>query len=246
MSAALAAAPVRDVSALRELLKRRFPGTNRVERPNHGVVPTGVDAVDALLPGGLPRGAASLLSGPPSSGKTGIALRAAAQLTAEGGQVAWVHRGGLSVSSAVWAGVVPERLLQVHAESDLEALRCADYLLRWQAFHMVVLDWVGPGGHGGRWNRLHKLVVGSSIALVVLSPPPGTGDPLRFVASVHLAVERVPDQPAHAVLVELDKTRYGRPDGPAHAVVRYGGMEGAPFALDPDLPGLAQQWNEEV
>lgn len=149
------------------------------------------------------------------------------------------------MASAVWAGVEPSRLLQVHAESDLEALRCADYLLRWQAFHLVVLDWVGPGGHGGRWARLQKLVVGSQSALLVLAPPPGPGDPLRFVAAVHLAVERVPERPAQAVLVELDKTRFGRPQGDDFAMVEHGGMEGAPFALDPDLPGLGQQWHEE-
>ena len=245
MSAAIATAPVKDVAALRELLQRRFPGTNRIERSHHGALPTGVAGVDALLPGGIPRGAASLLSGPPSSGKTGVALRTAALLTSEGGHVAWVHRGALSVASAAWAGVEPSRLLQVHAESDLEALRCADYLLRWQAFHLVVLDWVGPGGHGGRWARLQKLVVGSQSALLVLSPPPGPGDPLRFVASVHLAVERVPERPSRAVLVELDKTRYRRPEAP-FILIEHVGMEGAPFALDPDLPGLGQAWHEET
>ncbi len=243
--AALAHTPVRDVSALRELLQTRFPGTTQVDRPSQGAIPTGIASIDALLPGGLPRGAASLLSGPPSSGKTGLALRAAAQLTAEGGHVGWVHRGALSVASAAWAGVDPERLLQVRAESDQEALRCADYLLRWKAFHLVVLDWVGPGGHGGRWTRLQRLVVGTTSALLVLSPPPAPGDPLRFVASVHLALERVPEDPARAVLVELDKTRFDRPEGPPHALVRHGGMEGAPFALDPDLPGLGQRWHEE-
>ncbi len=246
MSTALANIPVQGISALRDLLARRFPGTNRIESPSYGVLPTGVESVDALLPGGLPRGAASLLSGPLSSGKTGLALRAAAGLTNEGGHVAWVHRGALSVASAVWAGVDPNRLLQIQAESGLESLRCADYLLRWKAFHLIVLDWIGPGGHGGRWSRLQRLVVGSSSSLLVLSPPPAPGDPLRFVASVHLALERSPREPAQAVLVELDKTRFGRPEGPGHALVRHVGMKGAPFSLDPDLPGLGQRWHEEV
>lgn len=246
MSAALAESPVRDVAALRELLQRRFPGTTRLERPHHGVLTTGIGPVDSLLPGGVPRGAATLFSGPPSSGKTGIALRVAAGLTRDGGEVAWVHRGALSVASATWAGVEPARLLQVQAESDLEALRCADILLRWQAFHLVVLDWIGPGGHGGRWARLQKLVVGTQSSLLVLAPPPGPGDPLRFVAAVHLAVERVPERPAQAVTVELDKTRFGRPAGSAWATVEHDGMAGAPFALDPDLPGLGQLWHEEV
>lgn len=234
-----------DVASLRELLQKRFPGTSRLDAPSHGVLASGVGAIDQLLPGGVPRGAATLLSGPPSSGKTGVALRVASGLTRSGGQVAWVHRGALSVASAVWAGVEPRRLLQVRAESDLEALRCADYLLRWQAFHLVVLDWVGRGGHGGRWNRLQKLVTGSESALLVLAPTPPPGDPMRFVASVHLALERVPERPAAAVLVELDKTRFARPST-SHAVVEHGGMPGAPFALDPDLPGLGQEWHDEL
>ena len=241
-----AEAPANRIAALRALLKQKFPGTTQVDKPDLGVLPTGVPGIDRLVPGGLPRGAVSLLSGPPSSGKTGAALRVVAQLTASGGQAAWVHRGAFSPASAAWAGVEPRNLLQVQTESNSEALRCADFLLRWQAFHLVILDWVGRGGHGNRWNRLQHLVTDSPSALVVIAPSPGPGDPLRFVSSVHLAFERAPKQPAKQVIVDLDKTRYARPEGPPHALVDHVGMPGAPFVLDPDLPGLGQRWHEEI
>jgi len=239
-------APANRISALRALLKQKFPGTTQHDKPDLGSLPTGVPGIDRLLPGGLPRGAVSLLSGPPSSGKTGAALRVVANLTTDGGQVAWVHRGAFSAASAAWAGVAPRNLLQVQAESSSEALRCADFLLRWQAFHLVVLDWVGRGGHGSRWSRLQHLVTDSPGALLVIAPSPGPGDPLRFVSSVHLAFERAPDRPAEQVVIELDKTRYARPDGPVHSLVAHEGMKGAPFTLDPDLPGLGQRWHQEL
>ncbi len=239
-------APTNRVAALRELLKQRFPGTTQLDKPDVGVLPTGVPGIDRLLPGGLPRGSVSLLSGPPSSGKTGAALRVVAGLTAQRGQVAWVHRGAFSPASAAWAGVEPDNLLQVQAESDSEALRCTDFLLRWQAFHLVVLDWIGRGGHGSRWNRLQRLVTDSPSTLVVIAPSPAPGDPLRFVSSVHLAFERAPDRPARQVVVELDKTRYARPDGPSHELIEHHGMPGAPFMLDPALPGLGQRWHHAI
>lgn len=52
-------------------------------------LPTGLAEVDAVL-GGLPRGRVAELLGPWSSGKTSIALAAAARATQAGGLVAWV------------------------------------------------------------------------------------------------------------------------------------------------------------
>ena len=239
-------APSERIASLRALLKQKFPGTSQIDSPDLGVLPTGVADIDRLLPGGLPRGAVSLLSGPPSSGKTGAALRVLATLTGQGGQAAWVHQGAFSIASAAWAGVDPRNLLQVQVESSSEALRCADFLLRWQAFHLVVLDWVGRGGHGSRWSRLQNLVTDSPGALLVVAPSPAPGDPLRFVSAVHLSFERAPDRPAQQVIVDLDKTRYARPDGPPHALVEHQGMAGAPFVLDPELPGLGQRWHHEL
>ncbi len=239
-------APTNRIAALRDLLQQRFPGTNQLDKPAVGILPTGVAGIDRLLPGGLPRGAVSLLSGPASSGKTGAALGIVAGLTGQAGQAAWVHRGAFSPASAAWAGVQARHLVLVQVESDSEALRCTDFLLRWQAFDLVVLDWIGRGGHGSRWNRLQRLVTDSPSSLVVIAPAPEPGDPLRFVSAVHLTFERAPDRPAQQVVVELDKTRYARPDGPSHGLLEHRGMRGAPFLLDPDLPGLGQRWHHEV
>ena len=235
-----AADPQDRLSSLRALLRTRFPTVRGRDQPEYGTLPTGLAAVDALLPGGVPRGALTLFSGAASSGKTSLALAVAAGWTRQGGVVGWVHQGAWSPPSAAHAGIDPGRLLSVRAGSGEQALRCTDFLLRWQAFPLVVLDWTGSGGRGAAWSRLGRLVSGSRSALVVLAQEPRPGDPVRFGASVHLTCARGDA----AVRVHLDKSRYGgRVDA---AVLRRKVMPGAPFPLLHDLPGLGQRWNEEL
>ena len=138
------------LDALRDLLQQRFPGAAALDRPKSGVLPSGIAEVDSLLPGGLPRGAMSLALGSVSSGKTGLALTFARQVTAQGGRLAWVHSGTFSAPSAEQAGVALAGLLSVRVASLEEAHRVTDFLLRYQAFDLVVLDMVRRGGSGGR------------------------------------------------------------------------------------------------
>jgi hypothetical protein len=231
------------IASLRELLQRKFPGIGVLDRPEYGVLPSGVVELDDLLPGGLPRGALTLMTGAPSCGKTAVALSFCAELTRQGGSVAWVHQGALSAASVAHAGVELSRLLAVRAESFDQARRCADFLLRWQAFHLVVVDWPGRGGRGAAWNRLHRLVTGSCEVLLVLAPPLPEGDPLRYCASLHAGVSRAGGSWG-AVHVSLLKSRYQRIGRTAQ--LRPARMEGAPFELLPDLPGLGQDWHDEI
>ena len=214
------------LASLRDLLRTQFPGQGVLDRPEYGFLGSGVEALDALLGGGLPAGALTLLTGGPSSGKTGIALAFCAELTRKGGSVAWVHQGALSAASVAHAGVVLERLLAVRADSSVQAQRCVDFLLRWQAFHLVVLDHPRRGGRGAAWTRIHKLVTGSQEALLVLAPPLPDGDPLRYCASVHADASRAGGGGTGAELALL-KSRYRRTGGVAR--LRSCGMEGAPF-----------------
>lgn len=234
-----------ELAALRQLLQRRFPDASPLSLPEHGVLPSGIDDLDALLPGGLPCGALTLVTGGPSSGKTGLGLAFAAAITRQGGQLAWVHGGAFSAPSADHGGVDLRRLLHVQAGSREEALRCTDLVLRWQAFHGVVLDWAWGGGSGAAWNRIHRLVTGSRNALLVLAPPLRMGSPLLYCASVHLRVDRqgLGLSSLGEIDVTLAKSRFQAAG--ARASLRYGGMAGAPFALIPELPGLGQAWNEE-
>ncbi|HCP48312.1 MAG TPA: hypothetical protein DIU15_19895 [Deltaproteobacteria bacterium] len=235
----------RDIRALRELISRRFPEAVARSLPEHGVLPSGIAELDSLLPEGLPRGALTLVTGGPSSGKTGLALAFAASMTREGGSLAWVHGGAFSAPSADHSGVDLSRLLHIQAESRDEALRCADFALRWQAFHLVVLDWHWGGGSGAAWNRLHRLVTGGVSALLVLTPPLRAGSPLLYCASVHLRASRqgLGDSSLGEIELELMKSRFQAAG--VSATLRYGEVAGAPFALLPDLPGLGQAWNED-
>lgn len=231
------------LASLRDLLRTKFPGQGVLDRPEYGFLSSGVPELDELLGGGLPAGALTLITGGPSCGKTGLALAFCAELTRQGGSVAWVHQGGLSAASVAHAGVVLERLLAVRAGSSVQAQRCADFLLRWQAFHLVVMDHPGRGGRGAAWTRIHKLVTGSREALLVLAPPLPGGDPLRYCASVHADASRDRGEGLTSALTLL-KSRYRRTGGVVS--LRSCGMEGAPLVLLPDLPGLGQAWHDEI
>ncbi len=224
---------------LRELLRSKFPGASVLDKPEYGVVSTGLGELDSVLPGGVPLGAMTLLTGGASCGKTGIALAAAARFTQSEARVGWVHDGALSASSLAHAGVVPEYLLQVRAESTGQALRCTDFLLRWQAFHFLVLDWPRPASRGSAWNRLNRLVTGAPHALMVLCAPRPPGSPVRFCAAVHLRVDRH----AGATRVRLAKSRY--PHDVDRAILRSRRLPGAPFELLPEHPGLGQRRHED-
>ena len=83
----------------------------RIVRP---VLPTGLNALDEILRGGLPVGALTELVGPECSGRTSVALKFVAGLTQAGRVCAWIDvSNALDPASAAAAGVDLERLLWV-------------------------------------------------------------------------------------------------------------------------------------
>lgn len=237
-----ATSPTKSLASLRSLLRQRFPDATLQGPATPGVLPGEITALDALLPGGLPRGAITLFSGFVSSGKTGLALAFAAALTRSGGRLAWVHQGSFSAPSAQQAGVDLDSLLAVRTSSFEETRRCADFLLRYQAFELVVVDWPGRSAGGGNpWTRLHRLVTGSEQVLLVLTPSLRPADPLRYCASLILEVER--DLVASQLNLRLGKSRYGRA-GEGSMLRWSGGAD--ELLLLPELPGLGQEMHDEV
>ena len=134
------------------------------ERAAPLTVPTGIAALDRLT-GGLPRGALSEITGPPSSGRTGVMLSALAAATRRQEVCALVDAGdSFDPASAVTAGVNLERLLWVRCHQPATAIRriagsmksrppafafagaleqvlkVTDLLLQSGGFGMVVLD----------------------------------------------------------------------------------------------------------
>jgi recombination protein RecA len=98
-------------SALAHKMPSALTPRARVVRPT---TPTGIDAVDALLEGGLPVGALTEIVGPESSGRTSLGLSSIAQLTAAGKVCAWVDVGDmLKPECAAAAGIALPYLLWV-------------------------------------------------------------------------------------------------------------------------------------
>jgi hypothetical protein len=150
-------------------LERRFPAAlTPAPRIIYEVAATGIEAIDKLLYGGLPVGAISELTGAATSGRTSLALRFVACLTAEARPCAWVDvpdvldpesaaANGVQLTQLLWircrdeAGVRPA----VDAEGRRRAriftsriswtrldqgLRATDLLLQAGGFSSVVLD----------------------------------------------------------------------------------------------------------
>lgn len=60
-------------------------------------ISTGCETLDALLGGGIERGAVTQLYGPPASGKTNVALSAAVDVTANDGMAVYIDTEDLSI-----------------------------------------------------------------------------------------------------------------------------------------------------
>lgn len=137
------------IARLREEIRR----IERSPARREGRVASGLDGVDAVLPGGgFPRGALSELSGGPASGKTAVALSLVAALGPKE-LAAWVDgRGELYPPAAAARGVDLARLLVVRppavnvGRADTApgavgpGLWAAEALLASGAFAAVVVD----------------------------------------------------------------------------------------------------------
>ncbi len=148
-------------------------------------LPTGVEALDGLLGGGLPRGAVVELSGSRSSGRLATLISALAVVTGMGEPAGLVDLGDhLDPRPAEAAGVDLARLLWLRPRRLAEALECAELLLG-AGLPLVALDLGLPPLRGrvgpGAWMRLARAVREHGNALLVGSPHPVTGHAARAV-----------------------------------------------------------------
>jgi recombination protein RecA len=106
------------------------------------VIPTGSIALDiALGIGGLPRGRVVEIYGPESSGKTTVALHAAANAQRAGGIAAFIDaEHALDPEYAQRLGVDTDALLVSQPDSGEQALEIADMLIRSGALDVIVID----------------------------------------------------------------------------------------------------------
>lgn len=172
------------------------------------MVPTGVAALDALT-GGLPRGALSEITGPASSGRTGVLLAALAGATRREEACALVDASdNFDPASAAIAGVDLERLLWVRCSqrdrSSLlkdqrrsalgrleQVLKVTDLLLQSGGFGMVVLDLGDIPTESVRrvpltsWFRFRRAVEPTATVLLVVEHEPCAKTCASLVVRLH-------------------------------------------------------------
>src|SRR6266508_3405830 len=106
------------------------------------VIPTGSLPLDlALGVGGLPRGRVVEIYGPEASGKTSLALHAAASVQKSGGTAAFIDaEHALDAGWARICGVNTDELLVSQPDNGEQALEIADTLVRSGAVDLVIID----------------------------------------------------------------------------------------------------------
>ncbi|MBC5810427.1 MAG: hypothetical protein GIW95_06200 [Candidatus Eremiobacteraeota bacterium] len=175
-------------SELRGALDRRWADASleRFTLAAEAVVPTGLEAVDAALSGGFPRGTIATLEGPAGSGRSALLARLLAGATAGGGLGALVEspagpEGALYPPALAAAGVDLARLLIVPAADPAGVARSADILLRSAAFRVVAIPSVRVTA--AVWTRLASLTHRAGSVLVALGD---ASDELRYFASLRV------------------------------------------------------------
>lgn len=127
---------------------------------------TGIEALDGMLGGGLPRGSIVTLEGGESSGRWSVAAAVLARVT-ERGLGAVIDDGRLYPPSLEEAGVRLDRLLIVPAKEPLGIARAVDIIIRSRIARIVVL--AAPALHAAVWMRLAGLVHRTGTVLVVIA-----------------------------------------------------------------------------
>ncbi len=154
------------VIALRKELEERFPDALPLRPGTVGGVPTGLAALDAVLPGaGLPRGRLSVWA--PGGGATAVLGAACAAAVARGERAAWVDGAG-TVLGETW----PRGPLLLRPKGALEAMVCAEELLRSGGFALVVGTGLGEAlaGEAVRLGRAAREGGGAFVALADVVP----------------------------------------------------------------------------
>jgi hypothetical protein len=148
-------------AAIRALIEHRFPDATPVTHRTAEPVATGIEALDAILPGrGLPRGRLTVWM--PEGGATAV-LRAACNTTvAHGERAVWIDGQG-TVAGPFWE----EGPILVRPRDRKHGLRGAEELLRCGGFALVVIAGIEP--EGTETVRLSRAAREGGGALVTLT-----------------------------------------------------------------------------
>lgn len=141
-------------------LEKRIPSAlTPTPKIRSAVHPTGIDALDELLHGGVPQGALTELIGPECSGRTSIALSFLARMTREERVCAWIDvSNALDPVSAAAAGVDLRRLLWLRCGVTSATARPASYKFELPEKYLAA-PVAKQGLHGGGFGRHPRLEV---------------------------------------------------------------------------------------
>lgn len=109
--------------------------------PDIEFIPTGCISLDKAMGGGFAVGRVAEVYGPESSGKTTLALHAAAECQKRGGTVAFIDaEHALDLNYAEALGVDAQKLLIAQPSSAEEALNITDKLVQSGVVDLIIID----------------------------------------------------------------------------------------------------------
>jgi len=208
---------------LEALLTQLGPQLRRgdeAEEPPPPSYPTGIAEIDQLLGGGFPGGRLHEITGPPSSGRTSLALALLARTTHTGQLTALVDPGdAFDPPSAKTSGVDLGRVLWARAGTWRKALHCTQRLLEAEGFPLVLLDLpldtAGPVDSTTIWLQLSRLAAGTRTTLVVLSRRRCTGSHAEVTLEMQPTCTRFTGAPALLEELETQAVLVRHRTGPA-------------------------------
>jgi hypothetical protein len=260
---ALAIDPARRMEEVEASPAPGVPAGRPFEGTDERAIPTGFAALDAILGlGGLPRAAATAIHGEGTSGKTTLALRAAAQVQAAGGLVAYLDLArSLDPVEAVARGVKLEWLVVLTPDSLAQAMAMAAMLLQDRTVDLLLLDLpnrpldgasVSAATLAERFGRLTALARRAGVQLIVLEPPSlpsALAGALSQVSALRLELSRRSwirlgrDVVGQRTQVRVARDRFGPPGREAELRILYadGGLRDACLARDELLTESAER-----
>src|SRR5215813_10790188 len=155
-------------------------------------VPTGIAALDALT-GGLPRGAITEISGPPSSGRTSAMVSILIEAIANDEVCALVDgNDAFDPKSAAAAGLELQRLLWVRCRKLDQVLKSTDLLLQGGGFGRVVMDLTDltlsqvQSVSLASWFRFQRTIEKTPTALIVMTSHSVVQSAAALVLQMHM------------------------------------------------------------
>ena len=157
---------------LRQLLAERFP---QPPSPTNTRLATGINCLDEVTGGGLPRGAITEVTAPHFSAGSALLIYALLHAACQDRYFLALIDGRDSFDPQPLGDERLRHLLWVRCRTAMDAVKSADLLLRDGNFQLIVLDLVLNGADELRkipqtsWYRLQRLVEPAPTAFVILT-----------------------------------------------------------------------------